>query len=186
MPRLITFVTIGTPYEREVGRLERSVAELGLRVHVARLPNRGSWVKNCACKGQFVLDCLREFDEPIVWLDSDAELLRYPELFEDADFEFAAYWTSPGKTLLSGTLYFAPTGTSVRLVEGWARRCEERPHKWDQTHLRDEFLSTLPLESCFRLPQGYCKIFDRVWREPSRVEYIRHYQASRRFKRLIT
>jgi hypothetical protein len=182
MPLVISFYTRHTPYAEEITRLRRSCQEHGLALHVEGLPSTGCWVRNCALKGPFVWQCLQQFDQPLLWLDADAEVLRYPELFQDPEFEFAAYQPAH---LCSGTLYFAQTAGSRQLARAWADLCLQGPRTWDQVLLA-RVLEQARGSVRFRcLPQGYCKVIGRRWREADQTTYILHHQASRRFKRQV-
>lgn len=185
-PRFVTYVTVGTPYETEVERLIRSAAGVGLSMDVGRLPSQGSWTKNCGQKATFLLAQLERHQSTVVWIDADAELLQYPRIFQTQTFEVAVRWPSDAHTLLSGTLAFAFTPWSMALVRNWVDRCQQRPGRWDQSNLRDALMTTDYEGRLLRLPQGYCKIFDRPWVDADRTEYIRHYQASRRLRKLIS
>lgn len=182
LPLVISFYTANTPYEGEIERLRRSCGQHGLQLYVEAVASTGSWVRNCALKGPFVRRCLERFRRPLLWLDADAEVTRDPELFRDPDFEFAAYRP---RHLCSGTLYFASTASAVRLADNWASLCLRQPLRWDQVLLArvlDQEINTIRYRS---LPQGYCKVVGRAWREADQTTYILHHQASRRYKRLV-
>lgn len=183
-PLVISFYTAGTPYEQEIETLIESCQRFNLETHIEGLDPVGSWVENCAMKGPFVLDCLQRFARPVLWLDADAEVVRYPALFDNADFDVAAYRNREGE-LLSGTAYFAASDEAIALAARWAERCQQDPHTWDQKHLRAAV--NADSDATFkRLPQAYCKIFDRPWRHGEmRGDVIVHHQASRRFKAKI-
>ena len=182
MPLVISFYTKDTPYEREIARLRRSCGEQGLELHVESLPSTGSWVRNCAMKGPFVRRCLERFGRSLLWLDADAEVLRSPDIFQEPDFEFAAYQP---RHLCSGTLYFAHTGAALQLASTWASLCVRQPRSWDQVLLARALEQRIDAVRFRCLPQGYCKVKGRRWREDDRTTYILHHQASRRYKRLV-
>ena len=181
-PLVISFYTAATAYEQEAQRLRRSCDRFGLPLHLEALASTGRWVSNCALKGPFVLRCLERFQRPVLWLDADAEVVAYPVLFERAAFEFAAYM--PG-AMLSGTLYFAWTAPALALATDWAQRCRRRPRVWDQRLLQEAYEAHRQRLVFRPLPQGYCRIFDRPWREAERRPYVVHHQASRRLKRSV-
>lgn len=181
-PLVISFYTTHTPYATEITRLRRSCQEYGLELYVEGLASTGCWVRNCALKGPFVWRCLQQFSEPLLWLDADAEVVRYPGLFSDPEFEFAAYQPAH---LCSGTLYFAQTTGARQLARAWADLCLQEPRTWDQVLLA-RALERAGETVRFRcLPQGYCKVIGRHWREADQTTYILHHQASRRFKRQV-
>ena len=91
-PLIVTYYTAGTPYEEVVQYLLDSCSRLNLRIHAEALPSSGDWVLNCGKKGPFVQQCMERFDCPLLWVDADAEIKRYPAIFENAPFEFAAHF----------------------------------------------------------------------------------------------
>ena len=197
MPVIISYYTENSPYEQEAERLIESLRVLGLRHFVVPEPSKGSWLKNCAHKSVFIQRTLKELKEPVLWLDADATVEKYPVLFDTLDVEFAARHngTPNGKLkgtdgrgqLLSGTLYFKPCIGIDALLKRWCELCKTTPGVWDQRLLAAAW-DAVPVRrqpSFCWLPQGYCKIFDAKWREKPRVEYIRHHQASRRLRRKV-
>jgi hypothetical protein len=182
MPLLVSFHT--PDYRIPADHLSRSCAEQGVRLYSIEKSSAGTWKANCAMKGPFVFECLKEFKTPIVWVDSDAQVLAMPSLFTEIDCDFAAYWPEGRRTLLSGTLFFNFTDKALRLASLWAKRCEHAD-AWDQRLLTEEWRG-VPRDSRAkfrRLPQGYCKIWDARWREgEEKKDVIVHYQYSRDVK----
>ena len=193
MPIFISFYTRDTPYEQEAERLRTSLNTLNLNYEIRGLKSLGSWVRNCGQKAKFIQGMLEELQQPVVWVDADATVVKRPvlfESFEEEKIEFAAHrkhMVTGGKELLSGTLYFKPCSKVNLLLEDWVRNCVRFSDLWDQ-RLLDHAIRGLPTQHVPKtqwLPQGYCKIFDRIWREQPKVAYIVHHQASRRLRRKI-
>lgn len=190
MPIIISFYTEHTPYKQEAERLIESLRVLGLRHFIIAEPSKGSWIKNCAHKAIFIQRTLKELKEPVLWLDADATVEKYPVLFDTIEADFAAFrkrMVSGGRELLSGTLYFRPCDNVELLLASWILQCAKAPGLWDQRALAlawKEMPDKIKPKTLW-LPQGYCKIFDRMWREEPKIEYILHHQASRRLRRKV-
>ena len=63
---------------------------------VTKADDRGSWVKNCAYKAYYIYDMLMTLKTDVVWLDSDSQIVKYPELFGSIKEDFAVR-AEPGK-----------------------------------------------------------------------------------------
>lgn len=116
MPVVISFFTVGTPYEEEVQRLRASCERFGLDYLIAAKEPRNSWVQNCAMKGPFVLEQLERAQRPVLWIDADGEVVAPLDYFVDAGFDFGCYvrWSvqkdpptldSPSAPFMSGTVF---------------------------------------------------------------------------------
>lgn len=179
-PLVVSFCTADTPYELEIQSLKASCVKFGMETYFEVVPSKGSWVENCANKGPFIANCISKFQQPILWLDADAVIMRHPKLFEKLECDFAAY---KPRHLISSTLFFANTDSAIELANNWAEKCLQNPTTWDQKLLDLSLEEMGPRIKFQNLPQGYCKIFDKRWaRIADREEYIVQNQASRRFK----
>lgn len=179
-PLIVSFYTADTLYEIEVETLRKSCQRFNLDCYLEAVPSHGTWVRNCSRKGPFVLRCLEQFKRPILWLDSDAEIKRFPQLFQSLPCDVAAYMP---RHLLSGTLYFAFNRSALEVARKWARYCTAQPDTWDQKHLESTLRKMEATTTFVNLPQGYCKVFDNRWnRHAEQTEVIVHHQASRRFR----
>ena len=182
LPLVVSFYTCNTPYEVEVRRLLESCERFQLETYVECRDSIGNWHLNCCQKGPFVLECLHRFQRPVLWLDADAEVVAYPKLFEEAEFDFGVYI---GEQLNSGTAFFAYTPKALTLVDLWAALCQRRARSLDQV-LLDQAYRRLKRELKTRLlPQSYCKVFDAPWRDAEQKPVIVHHQASRRHRAVV-
>jgi hypothetical protein len=176
-PLYVSFYTPG--YAEEAAALRETLDRFGLPHEIRAMNSMGNWTHNCAMKSAFVCDMLHQRLRPVVWVDADARVVRYPDLFNSLDCDFAAHWRWDAE-LLSGTLYFAATDTAANLAKAWAERCIANPQRWDQRTLQETVASIEGLRDA-RLPASYCSIFDApdMQDEPA---VILHTQASRRLK----
>ena len=112
----VSFVSKNTVYEEVVNKyLIPSFKRWNLRYDIDYIENRGSWAKNIYYKPEFINKMLRKHKEPIVSLDADATIEKFPELFDKLpdNIDLAAHyldwktWYGKGnkKELLGGTLY---------------------------------------------------------------------------------
>lgn len=195
-----SFTTKDTPYEIELlEHLLPSLKKLELPYHIEYLVSQGSWLKNVAMKPLAILNTMKKFlDKNIVFLDVDAEVKSYPELFDEIPSEYdiavhALDWNtwyqnaSNTKEVLSGTVWIRNTEKMRDFVADWYEGAL-KDCIWEQKKLEELLLQRkeivvypLPLEYVYisSLPDG---------REPFvKIEnpIIVHYAASRRYKRLI-
>ena len=197
LPTIVSFYTIGTPYETEALRLKQSCERLQTPFIIEGLESTGDWIRNCSLKAAFVLRHLQQLKRPLLWVDADAEILLPLDYFRGAEFDVACYvqWSISGlpptmdrreMPVMSGTVYLNYTPGGVRIAEIWAAYCANTPEVWDQDVLACALWDYRSIVRFKLLPQGYCKISDHKWREPVRVPYILHHQASRRYKEKVT
>ena len=182
---VVAFYTKQTPYAEEVKGLQRTCDEHGIHCHIKGYRNRGKWVKNAAIKPEFLLDMMDIHpDKNIVYIDADARIKRYPELFDTMNADVGVHWRKRGggrQELLSGTIFLSPAAKP--LVRAWAEAQQLVPEKWDQ-HVLEEVLKRWPHPlKVVDLPPTYCQIFDSM--KDSGQPVIEHLQASRRFKKLV-
>ena len=186
---VVTYYTKNTSYEIEVNRLIESLNQFDVDHDIRAIQSFGSWQKNTMFKAEFIADMLKQHSsQPIVWLDVDSILMRYPALFEMIDTDAAFYYRTNGGLaprlpdhveLLSGTMYFKPTDASKDLIDMWVSENKRNPMRLEQQNLQyiiQEWRKCGGTLTC--LPQTYCRIFDA--QEDHKV--IVHNQASRRFR----
>lgn len=179
---IVSFYTERTPYEMEVRNLTASLAALNIPYHIKGVKSLGSWEKNCQYKARFIFEAMDMFDTNIVWIDADAVVRKYPLLFDTLDCDIAYHYLEHRRELLSGTLFIANNPTAKLLVQQWIE-LNDTNSSWDQKNLQ-KVVECFPGLKKQVLPAGYCKIYDSKIQD-ERDPVITHYQASRRFKRII-
>lgn len=179
------YYTYGTLYEREVERLKKSLLTFNIPNDVQGVPNLGCWWKNTGYKPTFVKQMLiKHKPKSIIYVDCDAEFLRYPKLFEVFEDDVGAYvfdrscykCGNGGTEVLSGTLFFRNNEKVMDLVCRWEEQCKKNPKVFDQQSLEKVLSGDFSL-----LPGEYCKIFDRMDTVVDPV--IIHHQASRKVRK---
>lgn len=187
MVPVVSFYTVGTPYEDEVKMMESSAREVGIREIITYpVSNKGSWEANCQEKAQVLLRAVADLGrKPFLYVDSDARFKQFPVLIDYVNIDFAAHYFR-GRELLSGTLWVNPTVRTVLLLGDWALENRKNPKKWDQRTLQSVLERRAGLINFCRLPPQFTWIHDLSPRVYGNIEpVICHYQASRRYKRRV-
>jgi Nucleotide-diphospho-sugar transferase len=150
---------------------------------VTKADDRGSWVKNCAYKAYYIYDMLMTIKTDVVWLDSDSQIVKYPELFGSIKEDFAVR-AEPGKKTKkpvgreqislpdnwptdidpcwfnSGTIFFKNTDKTKELCRRWLQLCTKNETDWDQWTLQQAWCDIRP--NTYWLPREYCQI-KKLW-----------------------
>lgn len=196
-PIVISFYTVDTPYEKEVKRLVESCLRFDIEADIVGIASEGSWERNCARKPFFILDALKKWNRPVLWVDADAVFLQSPDFteFDSCDFSVRLNEFLPKKSesrIVSNIIFVRNNFKAIAVLERWCQvteselNCKERVFEfWDQIALRD----VLDEESDLRflpMPLKFAKIFDfdDLFISESEV-VIEHYQASRRLKHTL-
>jgi hypothetical protein len=183
---VVAYFTVGSLYEVEVKRLIRSLMRFKINYFIKPMPDLGGWYKNTQYKPTFLLEMLDQFPgTSVVYVDVDAEFLKYPELFDNLharpEVNIGVHLLDHKKRgrkaanseILSGTIYLKNNQISRNLVYKWEKGCCQGGHLWDQSALA----KVLETESFQVLPEEYCTIFDYM--QDVQEPVIKHYQASR-------
>lgn len=175
---VVCFYTYDTPYDHEAAALVSSCDAFDIPARRMGYQTRGSWVRNAGIKPGFLLRMLEEHpDQDLLYLDADARVRKYPELFDSFEGEVGVHYKD-GKELLSGTIFLKNTPTVRALVKLWMEEQAAYPDEWDQRTLQRVIKDSGVLIQT--LPPAYCQIFDTMKHHGEPV--IEHLQASRRLK----
>ena len=176
MPTVVAYFS--PAYKDEADRLIDSLRPWGLKREIVPIPGFGSWINNVRYKPTFLLEMLDKVEGPLLYLDADATVDRYPSLFDGMEGDIAVHLRN-GRELLSGTIYLNNTDATRSLLKLWERECKDNPDKWDQRCLQTVLGNNQFIVR--DLPPEYCAIFDRM-PEAGDHPVITHWQASRRLK----
>jgi len=184
--KVVSFYTKNTGYETEImERLVPSLERHNLSFDVVGIESKGSWNLNIYQKAYVIGGMLKKHhDKNIVWLDADAEVVRYPELFDTTDCDFGFHYRFNRK-LSSGTMFFRNNGRVSDLIEHWIKTIERHPEYGLKTE-QELLLEVLPEHPDLKIghfPLEYSMIFDG---EQVDDPVVVHHQASRRFKKAIS
>ncbi len=196
---IYSFYTEDSPYREIINKyLIASINKLEKRIplEIIKAQNFHHWGKNVAQKPLIILQLLDEGKDNIAFIDADATIEQYPQLFHDIPEEYdIAYYTldwdswykneSHIKELISSTMYFRNRDKVKSVCREWYAKAEDGSI-WEQKILegilekrKDIKIFELPIEYCYikTLPSG---------KEPHvKVEkpVIIQHQISRNFKR---
>ena len=189
-PVIVSFYT--PEYEKEAERFEKSVRRFGFETDIIRIPKRGTWLKTIYWRANFLLEMLEKHRRDIVWIDCDAEMCQYPELFDDFDADFGihhALWVDREDEYLGGTMYFKYSPQTLEFMKLWIRMNDQFPNEVLSQHVLKKAILKFSKETwksvgckllMRNLPPTYCQIFDLM--ENAGKPVICHYQASRKYR----
>lgn len=184
--KVVSFYTGNGSYAESAKRLAESCSALGIESDIERYEDRGSWVDNCNIKPEFILRKLGEDVDCIVWIDADARVVGYPELFAQTPVDFgvraepgARTRTPVGREEIrlpenwpsdlgniwfnSGTLFLRKCADTVALAQAWLEYSRKMSRAWDQWSLQQAWADVEPVTEW--LPLSYCQIESMHGRE---------------------
>jgi hypothetical protein len=180
---IASMFTTGTQYEIEVQKLKQGLDKFKVKYEIMGIKTQGSWEKNTQMKPQVIKTVMEKYKLPVVWMDADAELLKYPEFFHTITGDVSYHKIKEWNEMLTGTLYFADVPECMEFLDKWITLNNENflpDAKNFQTIMeKDTKLKYVPL------PADYIKIFDNPLIE-SKDPVIVHNQASRRLKNNVS
>lgn len=172
-------------YLREAFELQRSLELHGLEHCIQQVPDLKSWGRNTNHKPQFLLQMHHRFPKrPLVWLDADARVRRFPALFAafaTSSVQLAYHTWKRGDKPCSGTVFLGPGEWRSPYLQNWIKECTEHPTLTDQVCMARAY----PYPPV-NLPEEYCWIYDLSLPDTIKVAtpqhfmpVIEHMQASR-------
>lgn len=150
--------------------------------NIVEVPNLGTWDKNTHYKATFIKQQLVNFKKPVVFLDCDARINKYPQLFDEIDCDIAFHtWKirQDREDLLSGTLYVNYNEKMLEFMSEWITELTVSGNTWEQIILAHKVKKWADRLNIVHLPGEYCKIFDRMDHIKNRDAVIEHFQKSR-------
>jgi hypothetical protein len=197
-PVVVGYYTAGTSYAQEIVEMERSARFFGLDVDIVEVEPRGDWHYNCMLKGHVVREMMEKYQgRPILYLDADSRVRRYPTLFDNyaVDFAYCTFdWDNipgtgrRGKEVSSAVMYIRRTPATIELINRWCdaneRNIRDGQRVFDQVVLSKVLVGARDKERHGHLPMNYNQIFDSMAGLGDPV--IEQMQASRRFKREVS
>jgi len=181
---VVAFYTENTPYEEEIKNLEESLKGFAFQSTIMSYESRGSWVENAGIKPEFIQTMLNLHQgSDILYVDADAVFRQEPIFFENFDGDIGVHFRN-GTELLSGTIYLNNNERTHECVRLWIEKQQAEPTKWDQLSLHS-VIKELPDLKVVDLPMEYTFIFDK-FKGKCGGPVIEHFQASRKYRRIIT
>lgn len=189
---VVGYYTVNTPYEKEKEILVKSCEKFNLKYFLKPVENFGSWQKNTQYKVNFLKDCLEQFkDERLVYVDCDAEFLKYPLDLYTLNCDISVRWETFRRGILeclSGTIFFKCNDNVRNLFNLWEYYNGLYPNVFEQENL-GKAIKTLQSQENINyqlLPAEYCFVFDHHKKLYPKMEpIIEHHQKSREFKKIV-
>jgi hypothetical protein len=130
--------------------------------------NLHDWTKNGKYKTEVLLDVLSRTKQDIVFLDADAQIVKFPELLYQIPLEYNIgvhfldwykFWHGKEKQsrreVLTGTIYLRNNPETIKFVEEW-NKINQNSLEWGQKILQ-QLLNQNKI-AYYNLPLEYCKI----------------------------
>lgn len=155
IPIIISYYTDDEIYRPAAERLQASLDKFGLAHEVLCCPKKGTWTDNCRYKANFIKAMLWAYAPlDLIWLDADAEVLRYPGLLGEIKGDIAAVVNGHG--IFASLICFKNTPEVMCLVEAWIATNDVNPNEFtgDQANLA-RVLEQSPSISFQQLPEEY-------------------------------
>jgi hypothetical protein len=195
-PLVIGYYTKDSEYKKEIRGMEQTARFFGLDVHIYEMESLEDWHYNCLLKPTVIEQAMKDFPKrPLLFLDADARIRKYPELFDGwmTNFGYCQFdWANvPDATrqdteVSSAVLFIRPTVATKDLIFRWKDACERcisnKEKVFDQQVLAKVLQSWKVPKECVveRIPMSYNQIFDTMAGLGEPV--IEQMQASRRLK----
>jgi hypothetical protein len=182
--KFVSYYTNNGIYPELAKDLQKSLEKHSLNYTIKKLEDNGSWVKNCAMKAQYMKQMLVEAkaNDCLIWIDSDAQIVKYPDLLLLGEQEFMVRGEPGGKSKVpagrerihlpnnwpsnvascwfnSGTMFMRVCENSIKMCDRWIELQQQNPTHWDQWTLQQAWCDVQPKTEF--LPQSYCQI-DRL------------------------
>jgi hypothetical protein len=188
--KVVSYFTRNTPYEQESEKLRTSLEKFNIPHKIYAEDNLGNWTKNTQLKSKVILRALNEFEDDILWIDSDAIVYGKLDFFQNLNCDLSVYHLisryNPFE-LLSGTLFYKNNDKVKRIVQEWINLNNSNT-EWDQRNLqaiierpenKDLIIEKLPL------PYIHINNYQKHQGRLKSPAIITHYQASRRLKKIV-
>ena len=156
-------------YPECAARLKASCAKFNLRHSVEAVDTRGSWLDTVKQKPMWILTSLLDMREPVLWLDADCEVMKFPDLLYNNGADFAAYnWRADPENgkgfpydpnlleVSGGVMLFNYSAPALELLLRWTEAVQNdcSPLGTDPV-LQSVFNLYRPPVRCLWLPKSY-------------------------------
>jgi len=177
-------------YTKSVNKLIKQLNQFNLEYCFTEI-EKTSWQKATQYKPKYLLGLHKMYKgRPMVYLDADSRILRYPELFDRmpecdiathiADWSlYKARGGRKGSEMLNGVIYLPNNNNTERILNQWIEEIKKTPDKPEHRCLERVILNSE--YSHFNLPPQYCCIFDHM--AEAKNPAILQMQLSRQRKR---
>ena len=126
MTKVISFFTEDWKYPEYAENLKQDCEKLGLEYRIEHRKNTGSYSKNTAIKPFYIKECLMSEQEPLLWIDVDASILKYPSVVDTFvnKYDIAVKKrVNQGHDLVwhVGTIWLNNNDATKEFVDSWSR-----------------------------------------------------------------
>jgi hypothetical protein len=184
-PIFCAFFTKGTLYEQEAARLRASLDSFSLPHDIVGVDSLGDWASNASLTADFCLKMIQKHaGRPVVYLDADAVVRKYPQRFYELDgVDIAAHWVN-GNVFANGTVYFGDRPLAMHIAERYRTLVNQHGGRHpNEQLLLEAAIKEHVLYRVERLPSAYCYIHDICNAKLADDEIvIEHLQASREWR----
>ena len=73
---VVSYYTDNSDYPKFAKNLKNNLENLNIKYHIPLLKNHFNRNKNMSLRWNLLNDCMKKFDEPLVWIDVDSEVLK--------------------------------------------------------------------------------------------------------------
>ena len=145
--KIISFYT--DDYRDEVSVLEKSLDRLSLPYDLEFVKSKGDWKENAFYKIPFIIRKLKQYGHPLVWLDADAEVLQFPEEFNNVGDSLMAgiYSRLEPREYVSNTIYLVPSEEVFGFLKEVYKFITEVPTAYDSRMVGEQFYMQKILEA---------------------------------------
>lgn len=203
--KFVTFYTKDTIYEWAFEKyLKPTLEKFKLDYWAKPIGNKGLWRLNTIQKPPVILEAMEKFpNDDIVWIDSDAEILKYPdELFTlGSDIDIGVHyldWTKHygrktdlgKKEMIDGTIFVYNNETMREFIKQWVNNSTAK--QINHQKVLEKMLKFRPDIKVFNLSWGLCYIESTPYGIPpahplpENEIVILHHQLSRTGKESLT
>jgi len=175
--KVVTFVTEGSLYVKEVEKLQVSCDALGYTLEIRQYPDRGNWTANTCIKATALREALAEYKCDILYVDADAVIKEPVDSMWDKEFDIAVHYLER-MTLLSGTIFLRNNARTRILLLAWEAACLREGYTQPDQGVLQRIIQEEGTDLGIRLlniDYKYTKIFDLGDTKPA----IEHHQLSR-------
>lgn len=198
----ISFYTNDPIYDKHAKDIKLSLDKFNLQYDIECIksdPNN-TWIYNTIYKPKYIFEKLNQYSCPLVWLDIDSRVKKYPELFFKCNKDIAVYSRKPAETsdlyvrklgdisgIRTGTIYLDNNQIVKNFVNQWYVICKSNVIR-DHIGFNKLFKQKKEI-SIEILPVTYCYIFDIDKKRSENNNWpdlpvIEHLQASRQRKKI--
>lgn len=198
---IVSYATKNTPYEKVMKtHLLPSLQKWKLKYDIEYPPDAGDWQKNTHMKAEFIRRMLKKHNQAVVFLDSDATIQKFPELFFKLErnkydisyheLDWYLMWRkqkgNPKREALSGTLFINNTAQAYRFLNKWIAE-NKQSKNWEQRNMEKIIRQNKTNLRIYPLPYSYITIKYKGDKLPIHMIaeseiVILHHQASRTLK----